>query len=229
MTEKGAKRLFVFVPPLSALLANKEEAKGKPLTREEVLEIRDSATCVAMSEEEAQQVESKRGYKDIDPANIWQEWQQVRKGLGAKSEAKGPAPRFVSIASDEPNYRKTIEDARSRLDEFRQMLSSDDAPRYRSMVKTKILQGEEKHYLWLSNVRNQEPNFVGEFVCAPASLREYKTGDEFEVKEEAVLDWMVNDEGDLYGGFSIRYRRSLLKDEEERNEYDRSLDVKRYM
>ncbi len=226
MTKKPPP-LFVFVPSLSAVLANKEQAKGRPLTYEEVLETRDTATCMAMSEEEAKKVEEKRGYKDIDPANIWQEWQRVRNEPDEKPE-EDRGPRFATIASNEPNYRRTIEDARSRLDEFRQMLPSDGTPRQRAMVKMKLSREGEKHYLWLCNVRKQGPDFVGEFHEIPAALQQYGVGDEIEVKEEEVLDWMVNEEGDLYGGFSLRYRRSLLEDEEEKRQYDEHIGVKRY-
>ena len=37
----------VFIPALVVLLANKERSKGEPLTREEVLEIRDRGVDIA--------------------------------------------------------------------------------------------------------------------------------------------------------------------------------------
>jgi uncharacterized protein YegJ (DUF2314 family) len=52
-------------------------------------------------------------------------------------------------------------------------------------------------------------------------------GDELEMPEESLLDWMVNDNGVLHGGFSIRYYRSTLP-EDERDEYDNYIGVTEY-
>ena len=45
--------------------------------------------------------------------------------------------------------------------------------------------------------------------------------------EESLLDWMVNEDGVLHGGFSIRYYRATLPDEE-RQRYDEYIGVKEY-
>lgn len=71
----------VFVPPLVAVLQHEETAKGEPLTEEEVIAIRDNAVCITMKYTQAQAVESKRGYPDLDPDNVWAEWQAVRSEL----------------------------------------------------------------------------------------------------------------------------------------------------
>lgn len=61
----------------------------------------------------------------------------------------------------------------------------------------------------------------------PPEFTSYKVGDEVDVPETAVLDWMLNQDGVLHGGFSLRYQRSLLP-EEKRAEFDRHIGVVRY-
>jgi hypothetical protein len=68
----------VFLPSLVVLLAHDEEAKGSPLSREEVLAIRDEAVSVMMRRSKAIEIEGMRGYKDVDPELVYEEWQVVR-------------------------------------------------------------------------------------------------------------------------------------------------------
>ena len=79
----GADELLVsvFIPPLVAVLHHEETAKGEPLTEDEVIAIRDKAVCITMKYSQAQAMESKRGYPDLDPDNVWEEWQAVRSEL----------------------------------------------------------------------------------------------------------------------------------------------------
>ena len=71
--------ITVYNPSLSALLLAAEKDKGAPLTVPEVLAIRDSATVLNVPAEHAQQLEQKRGYKDINADNVWAEWQELKK------------------------------------------------------------------------------------------------------------------------------------------------------
>jgi hypothetical protein len=77
MSEK--KLVQVFNPSLAALLFAAEKDKGSPLTEDEVIAIRNSSTMMMVSEEAAAEMDKKRGYKDIDPDNCWQQWCELRK------------------------------------------------------------------------------------------------------------------------------------------------------
>jgi len=74
--------VLVFIPALAPLLLRAEELKGSALTEEEALRVRDNATCVTMTAEQATALEESRGYQDIDPENCWAEWQRLREELG---------------------------------------------------------------------------------------------------------------------------------------------------
>ncbi|WP_312209720.1 hypothetical protein [Pseudescherichia sp.] len=65
---------IVFIPALVVVLVAKEKEAGRELTREEVESIRDSATAIRVPIETARDMVRERGYLDIDPENVWEEW-----------------------------------------------------------------------------------------------------------------------------------------------------------
>ncbi|MER9898517.1 hypothetical protein [Mesorhizobium sp. M0130] len=74
--------VLVAIPSLVAVLLNREQQKGSPLTEDEVVAIRDSAACMAMPCDVAAQVAEKRGYDDIRLENAWEDWNAIRPSLG---------------------------------------------------------------------------------------------------------------------------------------------------
>lgn len=81
MTEQRDSLLIVPVPSLVATLLNRERTKGSALTEAEVLAIRDAAPSIAMPRVVVEELNRSRGYADIDPENVWAEWQTVRLDL----------------------------------------------------------------------------------------------------------------------------------------------------
>jgi hypothetical protein len=73
------------IPPLGILLLHLEEQKGAPLTQQEVIDARDKAVCMMMRLSHKQALEDKRGYRDVDPGNVWVDWQAFR-GKAAPNE-----------------------------------------------------------------------------------------------------------------------------------------------
>ena len=69
------------VPALVAVLLNQENEKGSPLTEQEVLEIRDNAACIMMTISVASEMAESRGYDDLNPEYVWEQWQQARLEL----------------------------------------------------------------------------------------------------------------------------------------------------
>jgi hypothetical protein len=66
------------IPALGILLLNLEKQKGSPLSEPEVLAIRDKAVCVVLPLSVKRAMDEKRGYRDVDLENVWQEWQAFR-------------------------------------------------------------------------------------------------------------------------------------------------------
>jgi len=74
--------VLLFIPSLAALLGQAEQLKGGPLTEEQVLRIRDAAQVVVTLPQAAAAVEARRGHPDLNAANPWESWQDVRGGGG---------------------------------------------------------------------------------------------------------------------------------------------------
>ena len=66
------------MPALVAILLSVEKKKGSPLTKQEVVTLRDKMTVVVTAPADAKAVDDGRGYKDIDPSHAWEEWRVVR-------------------------------------------------------------------------------------------------------------------------------------------------------
>ncbi|MFV0569227.1 MAG: hypothetical protein ACK5NJ_11700 [Citrobacter portucalensis] len=69
---------IVFIPALIVVLIDKEQDMGRELTRDEVESIRDDATAIRLPAEAAEGIIRERGYRDIDPENVWREWQAYK-------------------------------------------------------------------------------------------------------------------------------------------------------
>jgi len=79
--EPDEELVLDFSPPLVAVLLASERRKGSPLTEAEVLDTRDSATCIRLKRSTAMAIAEQRGYSDIDPEQCWQQWQVIRAQL----------------------------------------------------------------------------------------------------------------------------------------------------
>ena len=69
------------IPALAVLLVHLEKQKGAPLAEHETLEARDKAICIMLRSSVKAAMDDKRGYQDINPENVWEEWQSLRGEL----------------------------------------------------------------------------------------------------------------------------------------------------
>jgi hypothetical protein len=69
---------LVFMPSLAAMLTAAETKAGKRLTKKQVEAIRDAAACVTMEHRRVWEMERKRGYADLEPTLVWEQWQVLR-------------------------------------------------------------------------------------------------------------------------------------------------------
>lgn len=67
------------IPPLVTLLVALEKQKGAPLTEAEVLKARDGAVCMTMPRSGAWKMAEQRGYQDLNPETVWEEWQDFKR------------------------------------------------------------------------------------------------------------------------------------------------------
>ena len=69
----------VFMPALRVLLRALQSSNAKPVSEQQVESTRDEGACVVMDQRDAQSLERTRGYADLDPELIWEQWLLVRE------------------------------------------------------------------------------------------------------------------------------------------------------
>lgn len=90
-----------FVPPLVTLLVNAEREKGIPLDLAEVVAVRDQGVCIMLRQSEAAKLAQARGYDDIDPEHVWDQWQIVRQQIPKETMSRQrDKGRFRFVASE---------------------------------------------------------------------------------------------------------------------------------
>jgi len=75
----SADEIPVFLPPLRVVLEQLEREKGAPLTETEVVAARATARVLMMRPAFAARMAAERGYEDLDPARVWEDWQRLRR------------------------------------------------------------------------------------------------------------------------------------------------------
>ncbi len=226
MSSESKKLIPYFVPPLSSNLVNAEDKKGSPLDYDEAIAIRDGSACIMMNAEDAKKMDDSRGYVDVNPENLWFKWQMLRREMGRKPDLD-PGPSFAQLDSSSAKYQRAVRNAKETLEEFRVMLPQDGAPRFEAMVKLRLSDGENSAFMWLANTRIDGGGFVAEIFEVPEFFSNVEVGQAYAVSADDIIDWMVNEEGTLHGGFSIRLHRSTLTSEEGNN-FDEQIGVSRY-
>ncbi len=71
----------MIMPSLTALLSAAETEAGRPLVADEVREIANEASAIALDLADAITMERSRGFADIEPRLAWEQWQIVRESL----------------------------------------------------------------------------------------------------------------------------------------------------
>lgn len=216
----------LFMPALCTLLIHAEDAKRSPLDATEVLAIRDQAAVIMVSPDALAAMAEKRGYPDIDPENCWYDWQMLRRELGRKPDLD-PGARFTFVGDDDQDFLDTIRQAQRTLGTFRERLSSCGRTGATPLVKTLLEDPGHRAYLWLIVTSHDDDGFIGEIFELPGDFSEYALHDRVTVADADVMDWMVNDDGTLHGGFSLRLARARLAPTEQ-DTFDRHIGVTVY-
>ena len=221
------KLVPVFIPALVAILVNAEDKKGSPLSYEEVIDIRDNASVIMMEKSRAGALSESRGYDDIDPENCWYDWQMCRREMDRKPDLD-PGAKISMTNSNDAGMQQAFADARQSLPHFRKLIHSNTDEDFFPLIKTKFALTNGNMFVWLRVVESSDTGFTGELFEVPAELRDHEIGDTFDVEDAVIIDWMINHDGAMHGGYTIRAHRETL-DAEEQTRLDEHLGVSRYL
>ena len=146
-------------------------------------------------------------------------------------------PIFRAINEDDPDIRAAHARAAATIDDFRELVKKGGGGQFMAKLRFRDPdlsdQTGEDHFffLWLSEVfyHPVEGMFSGVFFEVPEGFEKYHpVGKRLGFDPEDVFDWMVNENGRLHGGFTIRVTRARLKTEEEKASYDEYIGVSSY-
>ena len=159
-------------------------------------------------------------------------WRRKKSQLEAQKE-----PLFVAVRGRDDEMLNAYRLASESLGDFRSHIQRPGEHTCAAKLKFKDPNlserlGEDRFvYLWLAGVTYEgESNvFVGSFFEVPSELLEWhQPGQQLQFEGEDIFDWFVNDDGYLYGGFTMRVARSRLP-ESERTAYDTYTGVKQWV
>jgi len=218
----------LFIPALSAILLAAEKQKGAPLTKEEVLDIRDNSTSIMSPKSMVKSMAEKRGYGDIDPENCWNEWQLLRKTLNTDNDEDTKRHEAVVIdnPSDDPAMLNAEKKARETLGQFRLQMKAH--PEINPMIKIRIEDINTSSRMWLFVDKVEADGFEAHLFEVPSNFEKYQAGDSFSVKDKDILDWMLNNNGEVYGAYTIRVLRNEMS-KKERKKMDEYMGVEKFL
>jgi uncharacterized protein YegJ (DUF2314 family) len=129
----------------------------------------------------------------------------------------------------------SVERARSTLPRFRELIVTSTGPetyrsaklRFRDPELSERLGEDRYFYSWVSFVTCDGDAFFGTLVQPPSEIKWLEAGQSIRFKGDELWDWMVNQDGHLFGGFSLRVMREALP-EERRAAFDQYVGVKSY-
>ncbi|VVS91423.1 domain of unknown function duf2314 [Desulfoluna spongiiphila] len=134
-------------------------------------------------------------------------------------------PIFEALKQDDPELQECTKKAKETFHIFLDLYEQyhKDYSIYFA-IKVPIVNDDETIHLWYSFQGTENGLLKGEHFQLPKGFEGLK---KIKVHPDIIDDWMINDHEILYGGFSLRYQRSLLT-EERRPKYDEYMGVSEY-
>ena len=155
-------------------------------------------------------------------------------GLSQKSDKPAPIPpaapgasatapraikeNVVAYHTADAGMNAAKQKARDTLPRFRQLMANGAKGTY--TVKFPLTQNGETEHIWLQingagKGGEKAGEFFGRLANDPVNGTKYKRGDWMKVAAADVEDWMVNDGGEIYGGYTARVAISQMPREQQ--------------
>lgn len=136
-------------------------------------------------------------------------------------------PEVPAADDDPPEVQQAGRTARAKLDLLREYCDLPNSLDFNPCVLVRLADEAAAADLWLRVLAVDGDSFAAEVAEVPPELTGYAPGDAVLVPPADVRDWTVNDDGDLYGGYTLRLHRASLPPEEHAG-FDQALGVRKY-
>jgi uncharacterized protein YegJ (DUF2314 family) len=153
-----------------------------------------------------------------------------------KSDESQVEPLFTAISQTNPDFQLAYDRASATIPKFIEHIQRGGDTfrsaklRFRDPDESERLGEDRFLFLWLGSVHYypDDRDFSGVFFEVPSEFQKWhQVGQHLVFEAEDIFDWMVNDQGHLHGGFTLRVAREL-RPESERESYDRYVGVSVY-
>lgn len=146
-------------------------------------------------------------------------------------------PRFNPTKRTDTEMQKAYALASTSINIFIDRVKVGREPTYMAKLRfrdpglSEKMNEDQFLFLWLNNIiyHQKEKSLSGTFFEVPQSLQKWhQVGQRLEFDSEDVFDWMINNNGKVEGGFTIRVTRSQLSSKKEKIEYDEYIGISSY-
>jgi uncharacterized protein YegJ (DUF2314 family) len=140
-------------------------------------------------------------------------------------------PKFMVVQSDSDSFQKTIKEALLTLGEFKAALEGlpDNTIACVKFFIPESKFSQDGANIWLTNPFFEDGYCYAQPFELPKEFNWIKVGQWLKFPESDLMDWyLLTQIGELKGGYSLRYKRTLIP-EEDRSEYDKNIGVSKYI
>ena len=109
----------------------------------------------------------------------------------------------IEIAEDDPELNYARQNARSTVGQFIYALQNPRAGQTLFAVKARFTDGDQMEYMWLTDLRYNNGQFTGVINNQPSVVSNVHMGDEYTVGAYQIDDWMILDNDQIVGGYSV--------------------------
>lgn len=159
-------------------------------------------------------------------------WKRIKSIFDRPSKE----PLFVGVRNDDIEMRNAYAAAAASLDQFAARVQRGGELTCAAKLRFKDPElseklGEDRFvYLWLAAIEVEDGGtLVGTFFEVPPELMQWhQPGQRLQFDRGDVFDWFVNDDGLMYGGFTMRVQRARLP-AGERESFDQYTGVRQWV
>jgi uncharacterized protein YegJ (DUF2314 family) len=115
-----------------------------------------------------------------------------------------PPDKTIDVKADDPEMEKAKATARTRLPEFWEKFKERKSGETDFALKVRI---EDKHgveFFWATDLVRRNGKLFGTINNDPNTVQSVKFGQEIEIPDKAIADWMYLREDKIYGNFTLR-------------------------
>jgi uncharacterized protein YegJ (DUF2314 family) len=129
-------------------------------------------------------------------------------GPAACSDSGDP---FVNSTGGQEELNAAIEQARATLPRFFVELKGGEGD---FSLKVPVRHGREVEHVWISDVEYASGKFTGQIASKAGGKRGAGFGQNYTVSGGDISDWMIERDGAIYGGYTLRATLDVMPDEQ---------------